>query len=68
MDLLVIFFTTDKDNLSDAVKNIEKNTNVTIAELYDLSNMSDKDRTNKMDYISLMNENMSLLKEELYNS
>ena len=61
-------FTTDKDNLSDAVKNIEKNTNVTIAELYDLSNMSDKDRTNKMDYISLMNENMSLLKEELYNS
>ncbi len=61
-------FTTDKDNLSDVVKNIEKNTNVTIAELYDLSNMSDKDRTNKMDYISLMNENMSLLKEELYNS
>lgn len=66
--LISYIFTTDINNLSENVKNIQTKTNVTITELYDLSNVTDKDRSNKMDYISLMSENMSLLKNELYNS
>lgn len=61
-------FTTDLDNLNEAVTNIKQNTNVQVIELHTLSNLTDDDRSNKSDYISLMNENINLLKNELYNN
>lgn len=61
-------FTTDLDNLNKAVTNIKQNTNVQVIELHTLSNLTDDDRSNKSDYISLMNENINLLKNELYNN
>lgn len=61
-------FTTDLDNLNEAVTNIKQNTNVQVIKLHTLSNLTDDDRSNKSDYISLMNENINLLKNELYNN
>jgi len=59
-------FTTDTDNLSDTVTDIKNNTNVTITELHTLSNLTDTERSEKRDYITIMNENINLLKNELY--
>jgi len=61
-------FTTDIDNLNNAVTQIKENTNVEIIELHTLSNLTDDERSDKMDYITLMNENINLLKNELYNN
>lgn len=61
-------FTTDADNLNKAVNDIRQNTNVAVIELHTLSNLTDLERSNKDDYISLMNENINLLKNELYNN
>ena len=61
-------FTTDSENLNDAVTSITQNTNVQLAELYTISNLTDDERSDKMDYITLMNENINLLKNELYNN
>lgn len=61
-------FTTDINNLSEDVTNIKNETNVTITQLYNLSNLTAQNRSDKMDYIRLMNENMALLKNELYNN
>jgi len=61
-------FTTDLDTLNDAVNSIKESTNVQIVELHTLSNLSDDERSDKMDYVTLMNENINLLKNELYNN
>lgn len=60
-------FTTNADKLNNTVTNIKKQTNVDIVELNTIDNLTDEQRKNKEDYISLLNENIDLLKNELYN-
>jgi zinc transport system substrate-binding protein len=60
-------FTTNKDSLNDVVNKIVEDTNVSIQELHTLNNLTDEERKNKDDYISLLNDNIELLKEELYD-
>jgi tubulin polyglutamylase TTLL4 len=60
-------YTTDADKLNNTVTNIKKQTNVDIVELNTIDNLTDEQRKNKEDYISLLNENIDLLKNELYN-
>lgn len=59
-------FTTNINNLSTVISNIQQNTNVQVVQLYTLSNLTDEERSKKSDYITLMNENINLLKNELY--
>lgn len=61
-------YTTDIDNLSKTVNNIKEATNVNIIELHTLENLTDNERSEKSDYITIMNENINLLKNELYNN
>ena len=61
-------FTADIDNLSETVTNIKNNTNVNITKLHTLSNLTDDERSEKNDYITIMNDNINLLKNELYNN
>ena len=61
-------FTTDIDNLSETVDNINNSTTVEIIELHNLSNITDEEKNNKSDYISLMKENMNKIKNEIYNN
>lgn len=37
-----------------------------ITELHKIDNITDKERDDKEDYISLMNKNLELIKQELY--
>ena len=56
----------NKNNLNDTVSKIVKNSNVEVLEFKNLTNLTDEERSNKEDYISLLNDNIDLLKNELY--
>lgn len=60
-------FTFDSENLTETSKSIKDTTNVKIKELYTISNLSDEMRKNKENYITLLNENIEMVKDELYN-
>ena len=59
-------YTLDEENLNDVVKEMQVNTDVKIIELNKLDNLNDKQRGDNEDYISLLNENINLLKYEIY--
>lgn len=59
-------YTFDIDNTNETVMNLKNTYGVQIMELYDLSNLTEEQRSNKEDYISLTNENIALLKNEVY--
>lgn len=59
-------FSNNKNNLNDTVSEIVKNSNVEVLEFKNLTNLTDEERSNKEDYISLLNDNIDLLKNELY--
>ena len=52
---------------NENVKYFQNNYDIKILELHTLSNISETERENKEDYFTLMNSNISLLKNELYN-
>ncbi len=55
------------DELSNSSKEIiNYNNDVKPLELHRLINLSDQDRDEKKDYLSIMNDNLELLKKELY--
>lgn len=60
-------FSTDINNLNKNVQKVVKKTGVQVLELNDLSNLTESQRASKEDYISLLNENIDLLKKELYS-
>lgn len=45
---------------------LEKYTDIKTVELHKLDNLSDKEREEKEDYFSIMNNNLDLIKQELY--
>ena len=51
------------------MKNIQiiKETHAEVKELHTLSNISEEERNNKKDYLSIMNENIEAIKNEVYN-
>lgn len=55
------------EQLNDNAKSLlEQYSDLKQLELHRLDNISDSDRTNKKDYISIMNDNLELIKQELY--
>lgn len=64
---ITYIFSTDANNLNKNVQKIVKKTGVEILKLNDLSNLTENQRNSKEDYISLLNENIDLLKKELYS-
>ncbi len=59
-------YTLDEENLNDVVKEIQVNTNVKIVELNKLDNLTDKERSDNKNYISILSDNINLLKYEIY--
>ena len=60
-------FKYKNDEINDTTKRIMTiNPTVKILELNKIDNITDDDRTNGKDYITLMNENLDTLKQELY--
>ena len=60
-------YVTDVNNVSDTINNLLLSTGSKLIELHDLSNLTEDERSNKDDYLSLLNDNIELLKTTLYN-
>ncbi len=59
-------FTTNKDNLNSTVTGLVNDYKLEVLELKTIANLTDEERENNDDYISLFNENIEQLKNELY--
>ena len=59
-------FTLSGTEVNDTVTNLVKTTKVELLTINNLGNITDKQRSENEDYFSLMNENIELLKKELY--
>ena len=60
-------FAPTNEELNDIVASIVEETKVKISYFHTLSNITSQERNNKRDYISIMKENIEILKEEVYN-
>lgn len=60
-----IFKFKDKE-LSENAKAITSNYSIAVSELHKLDNISDQERSEKDDYISIMKDNLESIKKELY--
>lgn len=60
-------FAPTNEELNDIVASIVEETKVKISYFHTLSNITSQERNNKRDYISIMKENIEILKEEAYN-
>lgn len=61
----IFSFEGQKEN-KNAKDLLEKNSDLKVLKLHKLNNLTDKERADKEDYISLMNKNLELIKQELY--
>lgn len=59
-----IFKNEEQSNNTKSI--LEKYTDIKTVELHKLDNLSDKEREEKEDYFSIMNDNLDLIKQELY--
>lgn len=60
-------FMFEGDKLNDIAKDLlDEYPDLKKQQLHKLNNLSDSDRSNKRDYIHIMNNNLDLLKQELY--
>lgn len=55
------------DEPSEVINNLIEGTDVEIVKLHMLTNLTENEISNKKDYFSIMNENIELLKKNLYN-
>lgn len=60
-------FTTNANQLNDTITKILNDNKVDILELHSIYNLTDEQRSNKEDYLSLLNDNIELLKNEVYD-
>lgn len=58
--------TLDANNSSDAVNRVVDKTKAELLTIHKLSNLTDKEKANKEDYITLFNQNIEQLKKALY--
>lgn len=59
-------FIFSNEQTSDTILSLIANTDVTTLSFHNLTNLSEVERNGKKDYISIMTENINLLKQELY--
>lgn len=60
-------FAKDKSDISKTIESLIKDSEVKISTIHTLSNLSEEDKNNNENYISIMNKNLELLKQELYD-
>lgn len=63
---LKYIFAPKNEEISETVKDITDNNDIEIAYLNTMSTITETDRNSNKDYITLMNENIELLKNEIY--
>lgn len=55
------------DDANDMIASLVEEFEIEIINLHDIANLNEEEKTNRLDYIFLMNQNIELLKEELYD-
>ncbi len=60
-------FILNSDSENDYVKQIVEETNIAVTKIHSVSNITSEERNAKKDYLSIMYENLDLLKDELYD-
>lgn len=65
-DIDYIFLKED-ESPSKTIQEIQKETNVELVKLHNISTLTEEERKANKDYLSLMNENIDLLRNELYD-
>lgn len=60
-------FIKEGEKISNTIKEIQDETNVETIELHSIANLTEAQKKSNKDYLSLMNENIDLLKNELYD-
>ena len=64
-DLKYIYSIKNEDS-NENVESIIEGTEIKLLEMHTLSNLSDEERNSKKDYLTIMNDNVELLKQQLY--
>ena len=64
---IAYIYSLDEED-TDTVKSFKDNYKLEVLKINDLSNLSENDRKNNRDYISVMNDNIDLLRKEIYNN
>lgn len=59
-------YVLENEELSDDIKKFIEDTEVEVVELHSLSNLSEQERRDRRDFISIVMDNIDLLKKELY--
>ena len=60
-------FTKDRESVNHTIEKLMKKTGIETLNLNTLSTLNETDRKDNKDYITIMNENIEQLKQELYN-
>lgn len=60
-------FIKSNEETNKTISNLIDGTNIKTLKWHTLSNITEMERTENQDYFSIMNENLELLKDELYN-
>ena len=63
---LKYIYSIKNENVNGTVTSTIEGTNVKLLEFHPLSNLSDDERNSKKDYLTIMNDNIELLKQQLY--
>lgn len=60
-------FMKQNEDINNTIKKLVADTKVTLVTLHSITNITEEERTARKNYISLMNDNIELLKNELYD-
>ncbi|MDD4547596.1 MAG: metal ABC transporter substrate-binding protein [Bacilli bacterium] len=60
-------FLKQEDEINETINKLVKDTEVELVTLHSITNLNDHERSSNKDYLSLMNENIEKLKNELYD-
>lgn len=60
-------FVPDNDSINDTIKDIQAKTDVQIIKINSISNLTEEQHKVNKNYLTLMNENINLFKNELYD-
>ncbi len=65
-DAVSYIFKFNGEELNETAKELQENSSIQVLDIHRLDNISDEERSEKKNYISIMNDNLEIIKKELY--
>ena len=63
---LKYIYTIKNEDVNETVTSVIDGTEIKLLEFHAITNLSDEERNSKKDYLTIMNDNVELLKQQLY--